>query len=178
MTSPITNCYDPKAARPRLAVERAYLYRPETEWTYSHHASITFFKGRFYAILSQDDVKAGRTFDDGIALGIFYLDAMSPDTDKRVYIPDAQGMVKFQPPPYHIPFRSLWPRGAKNLLAAGRCLSADQMALSSARVMTTASMMGQAAGIAAAMCADHQHPLAALDISRLRAELEKRHARL
>ena len=59
MTSPITNCYDPKAARPRLAVERAYLYRPETEWTYSHHASITFFKGRFYAIWSN-----GREHED------------------------------------------------------------------------------------------------------------------
>ncbi len=129
-------------------------------------------------VLSEKDVKAGRTFEDGIALGTFYLDAASPDTDKRVYESDAQGMVLFQPPPYHIPFRSLRPQGARNLLVAGRCLSADQMALSSARVMTTASMMGQAAGIAAAICADHQHDTARLDVQLLRSELIARQAKL
>lgn len=48
----ITNCYDPYTVRPKLPVERVGLYRPEREWTYSHHASITFYKGRFYAIWS------------------------------------------------------------------------------------------------------------------------------
>lgn len=52
MADTINNCYDPAALRPRLPVERAYLYRPEREWTYSHHASITFYKGCFYAIWS------------------------------------------------------------------------------------------------------------------------------
>ena len=37
-------------------------------------------------------------------------------------------------------------------MMAGRCLSADQLALSSARVSTTGSMMGQAVGITAAKC--------------------------
>ena len=37
-------------------------------------------------------------------------------------------------------------------MMAGRCFSADQLALSSARVSTTGSMMGQAAGITAAIC--------------------------
>lgn len=52
MKSPITNCN----VRPRLAVERAYLYRPENQWTYSHHASITFFKGRYVAVWSNGRV--------------------------------------------------------------------------------------------------------------------------
>ena len=52
----ITNCYEPNAARARLPVQRAWLYRPEREWTYSHHASITFFKGRFFAIWSNGRV--------------------------------------------------------------------------------------------------------------------------
>lgn len=52
MTSPITNCHDPKANRPKLDVERARLYSPETEWTYSHHPSIRFFRDRFFAIWS------------------------------------------------------------------------------------------------------------------------------
>ncbi len=52
MPSPITNCYDPQSARRKLAVERTTIYQPTTEWTYSHHASITFYKGRYYAIWS------------------------------------------------------------------------------------------------------------------------------
>ena len=36
--------------RPRL--ESVFLYQPESNWTYSHHPSITFFKDRFYAIWS------------------------------------------------------------------------------------------------------------------------------
>ncbi len=57
--SPITNGADWKDGRPislpgarRPKVETVFLYRPETEWTYSHHQSLTFFKGRFYAIWS------------------------------------------------------------------------------------------------------------------------------
>jgi predicted neuraminidase len=40
----------PGALRPN--VESVFLYRPESEWTYSHHASITVFKDHFYAIWS------------------------------------------------------------------------------------------------------------------------------
>lgn len=57
--SPITNAVEWTGDRPtglpgvkRPAVETAFLYQPETEWMYSHHASITFFQGRYYAIWS------------------------------------------------------------------------------------------------------------------------------
>jgi hypothetical protein len=36
----------------RTKVESVFLSRPETEWTYSHHPHLAFFKGRFYAIWS------------------------------------------------------------------------------------------------------------------------------
>lgn len=98
-------------------------------------------------VLTVDDLRAGRRFDDAIARGVFYLDGHRPDDEKRTYIlPKDQLDV----PPYQIPFRSLIARDGKNLLAAGRCFSADQLALSSARVSTTCAMLGQAAGIAAA----------------------------
>jgi hypothetical protein len=127
-------------------------------------------------VLTEQDVREGRHFDDGIALGVFYLDAMDPDTDKKVYTHDRHGRIKFQPPPYQIPFRSLRPIGSRNLLVAGRCLSADQMALSSARVMTTASMMGQAAGIASALCVDGDSDSGDLDIQKLRSILIEKSA--
>jgi hypothetical protein len=101
-------------------------------------------------VLSVDDLRAGRAFEDGVARGTFYLDGHKPDDDKRTYIlPKDQLAV----PPYQIPLRSLIARDGKNVMMAGRNLSADQLALSSARVSTSAAMMGQAAGIAAAMAA-------------------------
>ncbi len=125
--------------------------------------------------LTVEDLRAGRAFDDAIARGVFYLDGHKPDDDKRTYIlPQDQLKV----PPYHIPFRCLIPQGSKNLLAAGRCLSADQLALSSARVMTTCAMMGQAAGIAAAMLVERSCDLDKLDGNDVRRETEARGAQL
>ena len=42
----------------------------------------------------------------------------------------------------------------ENILVAGRNVSSDQLALSSARVMTTCAMMGTAAGITLGYCID------------------------
>ncbi len=68
--SPITNSAEWKDGRPvslpgarRPKVESVFLYRPDTEWAYSHHQSLTFFKGRFYAIWSnghQDEDAPGQ----------------------------------------------------------------------------------------------------------------------
>ncbi|WP_256009855.1 exo-alpha-sialidase [Desertivirga xinjiangensis] len=41
----------------RLEVERAIIYDPEpTDWQFSHHPSIAFFKGKFYAVFSNGKV--------------------------------------------------------------------------------------------------------------------------
>jgi len=126
-------------------------------------------------VLTVDDLRAGRAFDDGVARGTFYLDGHKPDDDKRTYIlPKDQLAV----PPYQIPFRSLIARDGKNLMMAGRCLSADQLALSSARVSTTCSMMGQAVGIAAAMCAAKNCDPRDLDSAEVRKEVLRRGAGL
>jgi hypothetical protein len=97
-----------------------------------------------------DDLRAGRSFDDSIAVGTFYLDGHKTDDDKRTYILPKESLPV---PPYDVPLRALIAKGGDNLMMAGRCLSADQLALSSARVTTTCSMTGHAAGIAAALAA-------------------------
>ncbi len=99
-------------------------------------------------VLTVDDLRAGASFDDAVAIGTFYLDGHKPDDDKRTYILPKDSL---RVPPYDIPLRSLIARDGDNLLMAGRCLSADQLALSSARVTTTCAMTGQAAGICAAL---------------------------
>jgi len=126
-------------------------------------------------VLRVDDLRAGRKFDDAVARGVFYLDGHKPDDDKRTYILTKSQM---QVPPYQIPLRSLIVRDGKNLMAAGRCLSADQLALSSARVTTSCSMMGQAAGIATALCAERGCDHRDLDPAEVRRIVEQRGADL
>ena len=120
-----------------------------------------------------EDLRAGRSFEDAVARGAYVLDAHSPDDDKRTtMIPREERAV----PPYQVPFGAIVAAGVENLAAAGRCISADQLALSSARVTTTSSMTGQAAGIAAAMAADRGCALAALDGAEVRRAVEQRGA--
>lgn len=126
-------------------------------------------------ILKVEDLRAGKAFDDGVARGTFYLDGHGLTDDKRTYIlPKDQ----LQVPPYQIPMRCLVARDAENLLMAGRCMSADQLALSSARVSTSCSMMGQATGIAAAMAAISKTKIRDLDYTEIRNEVLKRGAQL
>jgi len=163
-----------RARRRMMEVLDYYQRNTDKPWLLDHAAArIGIREGQRVVgeyVLKLDDLRAGRKFDDAIARGVFYLDGHDPTNDKRTYIlAEDQRHV----PPYQIPFRSLVPRGAKNLLAAGRCFSADQLALSSARVMTTCAMMGQAAGIGAAVAARKKAPVPALDGAELRALVEK-----
>lgn len=96
-------------------------------------------------VLSRDDVMQARKRPDaGIAKGAHELDVHGGgDNHRREMIADGGD--------YDIPFGCLVPRNTRNLLVAGRCLSATREAHGSARVMGTCMAMGQAAGTAAAM---------------------------
>ncbi len=59
-------------------------------------------------------------------------------------------------------------RDGRNLLMAGRNLSADRQAQSSVRVATSGAMMGQAVGIAAAMAAQKDTDVRALNPDDIR----------
>lgn len=143
-------------------------------WRFSHTSPcIGLREGARVAgeqVLHVEDLRAGRAFDDAIARGVFYLDGMRPDDEKRSYLLSKEEQ---RVPPYHIPYGCLVARDADNLLVAGRCFSADQLALSSARVMTTCAMMGQAAGIAAAWSAERRCAARDLDGIALRRHLEE-----
>jgi hypothetical protein len=123
-------------------------------------------------ILTEEDVRAGRKFDDGVAVGTFYIDAHEPTTDKR--IAQIEDKEKRKVPPYHIPLRSLRAEGFDNLWMAGRNLSADNRALASARVATSGAMMGQAAGIAAAEAAVEKCSCRDVDPEKVKQEIVNR----
>ena len=100
-------------------------------------------------VLTEEDVLAARHFDDAVVTGCWDIDQHPNDTT----VGYAQHQQRVLPRPYDIPYRSLLPRAVSNLLVAGRCHSATQMAASSTRVTVTAMAMGQAAGTAAALAA-------------------------
>jgi flavin-dependent dehydrogenase len=87
--------------------------------------------------LEVDEVRAGKKFDDAIAR-----------TSWPIELHEREGYIWEQFGPDHIhyvPFGSLTPPDADNLVAAGRCIDADTAALSSVRVMGPCIAMGAAA---------------------------------
>ena len=71
-----------------------------------------------------------------------------------------------------MPYRALIAPDYPNLLAAGRCLSADRQAFASLRVQGSCMDMGQAAGTAAAQCARRNVPVQQADMPELIAHLK------
>lgn len=99
-------------------------------------------------VLTEDDVIANRRFPDAVAYGGWPMDIHPP-----------RGLFDKAPPTnyipfdgaYTIPYRCYCSRNVKNLMMAGRDISAAKMAFGSVRVMGTCAIGGQAAGTAAAM---------------------------
>ena len=103
-------------------------------------------------ILTQNDLLAeGRAFADNIGHGGWPMD------DHFSAGMHAQKQTTFNkcPKVYGIPYRSLYSKNIDNLMFAGRDISATHMALSSTRVQGTTSVLGQAAGTAAAIAVRH-----------------------
>lgn len=99
-------------------------------------------------VLTANDIVEAKRFQDAVAYGGWPLDDHNPegfDGDKSNYMIDLKK-------PYGIPYRCLYSANIKNLFFAGRNISATHMAMSSARVMGTCSVLGQAVGAAAALC--------------------------
>ncbi|WP_051581783.1 FAD-dependent oxidoreductase [Pseudonocardia acaciae] len=98
-------------------------------------------------VLSESDVRGGRQFDDAVAQGGGPLD---------VHHPDGAGLTLAEPAaPFSVPYRSLLPRDVDGLLVAGRCASATRAGMGAMRHMGTAMATGHAAGVAAALAAQH-----------------------
>ena len=100
--------------------------------------------GRY--IMTQGDVLAGGIFDDVVAYGGWTLDDHHPDGFYHKGNPNTWGIT---PAPYGIPYRILYSENIENLFFAGRNVSMTHAAMSSARVMATCALLGEAVGTAA-----------------------------
>lgn len=120
-------------------------------------------------VLTREDVVSGKNFEDSIGYGSFFIDihnCSGPGMDKKRYTP--QRGFKYQ-----IPYRILVPKGMKNLLTAGRCVSVDHEALGSLRVMPQCGVMGQAAGAAASLAIRNRLDVGDVSICELQSELKR-----
>ena len=88
--------------------------------------------------LTVDDVRAGTTFSDAIARTAWPIE-LHDRADGYIWEPFSDDHV------HYVPFGSLVPAEADNIVAAGRCIDGDNAALSSVRVMGPCIAMGAAA---------------------------------
>lgn len=100
-------------------------------------------------VLTQQDLQSSRPFSDAIAYGGWSMDLHPPE---GVDVPAEEPCVQHVLPHlYDIPLRSCVARDVRNLMFAGRNISASHVAFSSTRVMATCAVIGQGVGTAAAM---------------------------
>ena len=115
--------------------------------------------------LNEDDIRIGAKFADTIGQGCFPVDIHHPDGKSQEHI-DIGGDGS-----YDIPYRTLVPKGTENLLVAGRCISVSEYAHGATRNMAPCMTTGEAAGIAAALCAKGATPCADLSMTALQPAL-------
>lgn len=113
-------------------------------------------------ILSSEEISGAARFEDEI--GLYGFHDLAP---KRPEL-----FVK-APGFYGFPYRMLLAKGCKNLFMAGRCVTVDIVAHMSTRNTVGCMVMGQGAGVAAALCAGKGCSSRELPYTDLRAELLK-----
>jgi len=115
-------------------------------------------------VITQEDYTSGRIWEDSVCYAFYPIDLH----DKKTGVKPAhltEGVVPT------VPLRALIPKGSRNLLVAGRCLSSDRLANSALRVQATCMATGQAAGAAAALAAKHGVTPSAVPIEEIKALL-------
>ncbi len=118
--------------------------------------------------ITGDDALSGRKFDDTVGQICFPIDIHTPEDSEAIFEPIGDDGA------FDIPYRSMLPKGIKNLVVAGRCISATHHAHGATRNMAPCLVSGEAAGVAAAMGAANGLALPKLGIGVLQAELLKR----
>ena len=111
-------------------------------------------------VMNAIDVMSGREFEDSIGCGGHHIDTDTAPAEVR-----AMGMSHWK---YHIPYSVMLPEKIKNLLVAGRAVSATKLASGTLRVSVSCMQMGEAAGVAAAMAAKEGISPDEIDVQAMR----------
>ena len=121
-------------------------------------------------VLTGEELMNCTRFDDAIAAGNYDLDIHNPEGSGTSH-------YYFKPGQYYtIPYRSLCPQNAENLLVVGRCISCTHEAQASIRVMPIITSIGEAGGCAVALSMSRGESLHNVDTDALRYTLKSRGA--
>ena len=132
--------------------------------------------------LTQDDLETDTLKYDAIGMGSYNIDVRHV---QRTWIPVSrfpelhyevynEGYISIPVAPYEIPYRSLLPKHdeCRNLIVPV-CISASHVAYASVRMEPQYMIMGQAAGVAAAMAVLEARPVHQIDIHMLQKKLSE-----
>lgn len=118
-------------------------------------------------VITAEELQEGKKFDDAIVHDAeFIVDIHNPAGAGQ-----AESRIAYCKP-YDLPYGCFVPLGLENLYVAGRCISGTHRAHASYRVMSICMSMGEAVGIAAAMCARQGCTPRTLDVKSLQRKME------
>ncbi len=119
-------------------------------------------------VLNVNDCLNFRKFEDSIAVSNYEIDIHNPEGSgtSHYFFPDGKYFT--------IPYRSLIPKNADNLLVAGRCISSDHEAQASYRIMPIVANIGESAGVAIALASKYKILPKNIDVKQLQKILLER----
>jgi len=108
-------------------------------------------------IVTQQDVLSNRKFPDACVPTFWGIDLHGPHPRNTKHFPGGEFLALADhenrgAQPFVVPYRSLYSRNVENLFVAGRCISVTHVALGQVRVQRNTGTMGEAVGLAAAVC--------------------------
>ena len=115
--------------------------------------------------MTADEYISGYRYEDSISRGAHPIDIHATKGNKQ--------SIHFLEQAAYVPYRALIADDFPNLLVAGRAISADRKAFASMRVQASCMGTGQAAGVAAAMCAKCGCGVKSVDIDALVKKLRE-----
>jgi hypothetical protein len=116
--------------------------------------------------MTEQDVRNQGRFEDSIGIFPEFIDGYG------ILILPTTGRY------FQVPYRTLLPKGVKNLICAGRITGGDRVSHAATRNMMCCTVTGQGAGVAAAIAIRHDCGFSELDIGHVQAELKRQNVRL
>ena len=115
--------------------------------------------------MTETDVREQGRFDDSIGIYPEFIDGYGililPTTGRYL----------------QLPYRNVLPKGVRNLLVPGRASGGDRIAHAATRNMACCAVLGQGAGVAAAVSLHTSRELADVDLTAVQAELGRQGVR-
>lgn len=134
--------------------------------------------------LNLKDWLARANFHDEIGRNNYFIDIHNSKAEIDKIVKSNDGLDRREPykkwEPYKkgeshgIPYRCLTPKGLKNVLVAGRCISTEEIVQGSTRVQSACLVTGEAAGMAAAHASqNHKNDVHLVNVDFLRKRLKE-----